>query len=239
MPGLIVNLNGLAVLRNSKESTYPDPAAGAVLAELGGACGISVHYHPTHPQITERDLRILKEMVHGELIMGMAPTSEMMGMALDIKPDGVTLMQANAANRQTPSTVDLILEQKELDDIVANIQGSGIPVSILVEPDPDQIKSAHRLNVDGVQIHTGAFGLTVDPVNRRRRLARILDASKLAAKLKLRVTAGCGLNYGTVPPLSTIQEIDACVIGHGIIARALFTGLESAVREMVIQLDRS
>lgn len=237
MPGLIVNLDTVAMLRNSRNITTPDPAAAAVLAELGGAEGISLYHQPGRPHATERDLRILREVVQGRFVLGMAPTAEMMGLALDIKPDEVTLMMENPADRSGPSTVDLILDRSELGEIIASIQESGIPVLILVEPDPDQVKNAHRLNANGIQLHTGAYVAAGDPEKRQQRFDRLVDAAKLAAKLKLQVTAGCGLTYGAAASLSRLTEIDACVVGHGVVARALFVGMEAAVREMVIQLD--
>lgn len=238
MPGLIVNLDAVALLRNAWRAQVPDPAATAVLAELAGAEGIAAHYRPDRPDISERDLRILREVVQSRFFLGMAPTSEMMGVALDVKPDGVTLMMENPADRHGPSAVDLILDRRELGEIIASIQGSGIPVLILVEPDPDQVKNAHRLNADGVQLHTGAYTSAPNETNRRRRLDRIIDAAKLAAKLKLRVTAGCGLTYRAALELSRISEIGDYVVGHSVIARALYIGMEAATREMVLQLDR-
>ncbi|MFZ7127332.1 MAG: pyridoxine 5'-phosphate synthase [Desulfobacterales bacterium] len=238
MPGLIVNLDRVAALRNHTGTSHPDPAAAAVLAELGGARGVSVHYRPDRPESSERDLRILREITQGRLVLGMSPTSEMMGLALDVKPDAVTLMMDPPPGQQSPSTVDLILDQREIGEIIASIQGSGIPVLILVEPDPDQVKNAHRLNADGVQLHTGAYITAVDETHRRRLRDRIVDAAKLAAKLRLGITAGCGLTYSAAAQLSRITEIEDCVVGHGIVSRALFIGVEAAVREMVIQLDQ-
>jgi pyridoxine 5-phosphate synthase len=179
----------------------------------------------------------LREIVKGRFILGMAPTSEMMGMALDVKPDEVILIPEHPEEATPSGGLDLILDRAEINDTIATIRDSGIPVFLLIDPDPDHIKIAHRLNVDGVQIHTAAYAGDALPSTRKRLLARLVDAAKIAVKLKLRVAAGSGLGYTTARAVGQLSEVETCIIGHSIMARALMVGIETAVREMIILLE--
>jgi pyridoxine 5-phosphate synthase len=237
MPDLVVNVNHVATLRQRPGDNHPDPAAAAVLAELAGAVGIAVRFTADRRYVNDRDIRVLREIVQGRYVVGMAPTSEMMGMALDVKPDEVVLIPERPDEATTEGGLDLVLDHADIKDTIATIRDSGIPVFLLVDPDPEHIKMAHRLNVDGVQIHTAAYAGNVLPATRERLLARLVDATKIAAKLKLRVAAGSGLRYATARAVGQLTEIETCIIGHSIIARALLVGMETAVREMIIQLE--
>jgi pyridoxine 5-phosphate synthase len=237
MPDLVVSVNHVAALRQGHNDKHPDPAAAAVLAELAGAVGIAVRFTGDRRYVNDRDIRVLREIVKGRFILGMAPTSEMMGMALDVKPDEVILIPEHPEEATPSGGLDLILDRAEINDTIATIRDSGIPVFLLIDPDPDHIKIAHRLNVDGVQIHTAAYAGDALPSTRKRLLARLVDAAKIAVKLKLRVAAGAGLGYTTARAVGQLSEVETCIIGHSIMARALMVGIESAVREMIILLE--
>lgn len=237
MPDLVVNVNQVATLRQRHNTNHPDPAAAAVLAELAGAVGIAVRFTGDRRYVNDRDIRVLREIVQGRFVLGMAPTSEMMGMALDVKPDEVILIPEHPAEATTDGGLDLLLDRSEINDTIATIRDSGIPVFLLTDPDPEHIKIAHRLNVDGVQIHTASYAGDALPSTRERLRARVVDATKIAAKLKLRVAAGAGLGYTTARAIGHISEVETCIIGHSIIARALLVGIETAVREMIILLE--
>jgi pyridoxine 5-phosphate synthase len=237
MPDLIVSVNHVAALRQGHNDKHPDPAAAAVLAELAGAVGIAVRFTGDRRYVNDRDIRVLREIVKGRFVLGMAPTSEMMGMALDVKPDEVVLIPEHPEEATPNGGLDLILDRSEINDTIATIRDSGIPVFLLIDPDPDHIKIAHRLNVDGVQIHTAAYAGDALPSTRRRLLARLVDAAKIAVKLKLRVAAGSGLGYTTARAVGQLSEVETCIIGHSIMARALMVGIETAVREMIILLE--
>ena len=237
MPDLVVNVNRVAAMRQRHNDNHPDPAAAAVLAELAGAVGIAVRFTGDRRYVNYRDIRVLREIVQGRFILGMAPTSEMMGMALDVKPDEVILIPEHPEEATTDGGLDLILDRSEINDTIATIRDSGIPVFLLTDPDPEHIKIAHRLNVDGVQIHTASYAGDALPSTRERLLARLVDATKIAAKLKLRVAAGSGLGYTTARAMGKLSEVETCVIGHSIVARALLVGMETAVREMIILLE--
>ena len=237
MPDLVVSVNHVAALRQGHNDKHPDPAAAAVLAELAGAVGIAVRFTGDRRYVNDRDIRVLREIVKGRFILGMAPTSEMMGMALDVKPDEVILIPEHPEEATPSGGLDLILDRAEINDTIATIRDSGIPVFLLIDPDPDHIKIAQRLNVDGVQIHTAAYAGDALPSTRKRLLARLVDAAKIAVKLKLRVAAGAGLGYTTARAVGQLSEVETCIIGHSIMARALMVGIETAVREMIILLE--
>jgi len=237
MPDLVVSVNHVAALRQGHNDKHPDPAAAAVLAELAGAVGIAVRFTGDRRYVNDRDIRVLREIVKGRFILGMAPTSEMMGMALDVKPDEVILIPEHPEEATPSGGLDLILDRADINDTIATIRDSGIPVFLLIDPDPDHIKIAHRLNVDGVQIHTAAYAGDALPSTRKRLLARLVDAAKIAVKLKLRVAAGSGLGYTTARAVGQLGEVETCIMGHSIMARALMVGIETAVREMIILLE--
>ena len=160
-----------------------------------------------------------------------------MGLALDIKPDLVTLMPEKPEEATSEGGLDLVLDRGEIGDTIATIRDGGIPVYLLVDPEPEQIKRAHRLNADGVQLHTAAYAGRASARTRDRLRDRLEDAAKVAAKLRLQVLAGGRLNYGNASAVGRIREIGACVIGHSIVSRALLTGMETAVRDMLILLE--
>jgi pyridoxine 5-phosphate synthase len=238
MPDLIVNVDHVAALRHLAPGRQPDPVSVAVLAEAAGAVGISARFTADRREISDRDIRVLRETVQGRFSLGLAPTSEMMGLVLDVKPDEVVLTPDRPEEASTEGGLDLILDRTEIADTITTIRESGIPVFLFVDPDPEHVKAAHRLDADGVQINTGVYAGHASPATRRRMLARIVDTAKVATRLKLRVLAGYGLDYQTSRPLGGLEEIEACVIGHSLMARALLNGIETAVREMIIALER-
>ncbi len=238
MSDLIVNVDHAAAFRNLTLGRQPDPASIAVLAELAGAVGISARFADDRRQISDRDIRVLRETVQGRFSLGVAPSPEMMGLVLDIKPDEVVLIPERPDEASADGGLDLILDRTEITDTITTIRDSGIPVFLFIDPEPEHVKAAHRLNADGVQINTGVYAGHASPTTRARMLARIVDAAKVAARLKLRVLAGQGLDYQTSRPLGALEEVEACVIGHSLMARALLTGIETAVREMIIALER-
>ena len=233
MPGLAVKIDHVAALRETAKTSFPDPVAAAVLAEIAGADGIVVHLREDRRDISDRDVRILRQTVQSKLILEMASTTEMVGMALDIKPDHVTLVPEKREEFSTGGGMDLIVHKEEIRETVDTLQNSGIPVGILIDPEPEQLKQAHRTHVGIVEIHTGAYCEAKTTRIRHRAFLSIVDAVKLAHKLKLNVKAGRGLCYKSIKAFSGLEEIDEFSIGHSIVARAVLTGMEKAVREMI------
>ena len=233
MAGLAVKINQVAVLREARKSTFPDPVAAALMAELAGADGIAVHLRNDRRDIRDRDVRILRQTIQSKLILEMAATTEMVGMALDIKPDHVTLVPGKREEFSAEGGLDLVVHKYEITETVDTLQNSGIPVSILIDPEPEQLKQAHRTNAGIVEIHTGAFCEAKTAQKRHQAFLRIVDAIKLAHKLNLRVKAGSSLCYKSIKTFSGLNEIDEFSIGHSVVSRAVLTGMEKAVKDMI------
>jgi len=157
MASLAVNVDHVATLRQARGAAYPDPVAAAVIAELAGAEGIVVHLREDRRHIQDRDVKILRKVVQSKLILEMAATPEMIGIAFDIQPDIVTLVPEKREELTTEGGMDLMVHQNAIAETVETLQNSGIPVSIFIDPDPDQIKLAYQINASMIEIHTGAF----------------------------------------------------------------------------------
>ena len=238
MAGLAVKLDQVAILRTTRKSQYPDPITAAGLAEVAGADGIIVHLRQDRRHIKDRDVRILRSIVQSKLILEMTSTSEMVGVALDIKPDLVTLVPEKREESTADGGLDLIVHRDDITETVATLQNSGIPVGLLVDPDPEQIKLAHKSNATMVEIHTGTYCDAKTAQTRHQAFLNIVDAVKLAYKLKLSVKAGRGLCYKTIKVFKGIAEVDEFSIGHSIVSRAILTGMQSAVGEMIRLIGR-
>ncbi len=237
MAGLAVNIDHIATIREARKVSYPDPVAAAVIAELAGADGIVCHLREDRRHVQDRDVSLLRKVVQTKLILEMASTSEMVGIALDIRPELVTLVPESREEVTTEGGLDLVVHSKSIAETVATLQNNHIPVSIFIDPEPEQIKLAHQINANMIEIHTGNYCDAVSASKRELAFSKIVDAVKLAKKLKLGVNAGHGLCYKTIKAFKSLTEIDEYSIGHSIISRASLVGMEKAVREM-IQLIR-
>ncbi|MBF0226539.1 MAG: pyridoxine 5'-phosphate synthase [Desulfobacterales bacterium] len=233
MAGLAVNVDHIATLREARKTSYPDPISAAILAELAGAHGIVVHLREDRRHIKERDVSILRKVVQTKLILEMASNPEMVEVALEIKPDVVTLVPEKREELTTEGGLDLIIHKNEIAESVETLQKNGIPVSLFIDPDLDQIKIAHQINASMIEIHTGKFCDASTIAEKSDSFARIVDSIKLANKLKLGVNAGHGICYKTIKAFKGLKEIDEFSIGHSIISRAVLVGMEKAVKEML------
>ena len=232
MAGLAVNVDHIATLRQLRGVSYPDPVAAAVLAELAGAEGIVVHLRRDRRHIQDRDVRILRKVVQTKLILEMATTTEMLGIALDIKPDLVTLVPERREEITTEGGLDLVVHKTAVTETVRTLQNSGIPVSIFIDPEPEQLKLAHQAKANLVEIHTGTFCDATTSKKKRQAFSKIVDAIKLSYKLKLGINVGHGICYNTIKAFKGLKEIDEFSIGHSIVSRASLVGMERAVKEM-------
>lgn len=233
MAQLAVNVDHIATLRQARGVDYPDPVAAAVLAELAGAEGIVVHLREDRRHIQDRDVRLIREIVQTKMILEMGATSEMVGIAMSIKPDLVTLVPEKREEVTTEGGLDLMVHKNAIAESVATLQDSGIPVSIFIDPDPEQIKLAHQINATMIEIHTGAFCDATSTRKRQEAFSQIVDTAKLAYRLKLGVNAGHGLCYHTIKAFKGLREIDEFSIGHSIVSRAALVGMDRAVKEML------
>lgn len=232
MAELAVNVDHVATLRQARGIDYPDPVAAAVVAETAGADAIVVHLREDRRHIQERDVRLLRQIVQSRLILEMAATSEMLGIALDIMPDTVTLVPEKREELTTEGGLDLITHQETIRETVSTLKNAGIKVCIFIDPDLDQIKIAHKIDADMIEIHTGAFCDAETESRARREFVRIVDAAKIGTKLKLGVNAGHGICYNTIKAFTGLHEIREYSIGHSIVSRAVLTGMDRAVRDM-------
>lgn len=233
MPRLSVNIDHIATLRQARRGVEPDPAAAAALAELAGADGIIVHLREDRRHIQDRDLRILRETVHVKLNLEMAATGEMQRIALDVRPDIVTLVPEKREELTTEGGLDVASRVSHLKEYINGIQNAGIAVSLFIDPDEKQISASKKTGAVWVEIHTGAYANSTGETARRDELKKIADAAALSSSLGFRVGAGHGLNYINVKQITRIPEIEELNIGHSIIARAALTGLDRAVRDMI------
>ncbi len=227
-----VNVDHVATLRQARKTLYPDPVAAAALCELAGADQITIHLREDRRHIQDRDLQILRRTVHTRLNLEMAATGDMVKTAYDVKPDMATLVPERREELTTEGGLDLLAQRDQVRKVVKTLRDAEIVASIFIDPDVEQVRAAHKIDAQRVELHTGRFCDARVQKERDLELARILDAVKAAAKLGLGVAAGHGLSYENVRPIAAIAEIDELNIGHSLIARAIFVGLDRAVRDM-------
>jgi pyridoxine 5-phosphate synthase len=237
-PRLGVNVDHVATLRQSRRTTYPDPVQAAMLAELGGADQITIHLREDRRHIQERDLAVMRKTVQTALNLEMAATQEMVKIAFEAKPDTCTLVPERREELTTEGGLDVAANRDAIRKVVKTLKDAEIVASLFIDPDVDQVRAAHRVEADVVEIHTGRYCDARLAQDRRRELARIVDAAKAAAKLGLRVAAGHGLHYRNVLPVAAIAEIEEFNIGHAIVGHAIMVGMERAVRDMKDLLAR-
>src|SRR5260221_4067128 len=232
MARLGVNIDHGAAGRQGRRVTEPDPVQAAVLAELGGADGITVHLRGDRRHIQDRDVEILRQVVKTRLNVEMAATQEMLRIALTIKPDQVTLVPERREEISTEGGLDVVLNSVQLRPTVKTLQDGGIEVSLFIDPDLEQVKESHKLDAHAIEINTAAYADARDSRAREAALRKVTDAAKLGRKLGLLVNAGHGLTYQNVGVIAAFPEISELNIGHSIVARAVLVGMERGVREM-------
>ena len=233
MAKLGVNIDHVATIRQARGGVEPDPVAAAAIAEFAGADGITVHLREDRRHIQDRDLTILRKTIKTRLNLEMAATDEMVAIAQQIKPDMCTIVPEKRLELTTEGGLDVRCNLEQIKSAVERLRSSGIPVSLFIDADSDQIKAADKVGADFIEIHTGLFAAATDWKSEEKELIRIENGVKLALKLGLGVNAGHGLNYSNIKRIATIRGIEEYNIGHSIISRAVMTGLEKAVRDMV------
>ena len=231
MASLGVNIDHIANVRQARRTVEPDPVSYALLAELGGADGITVHLREDRRHIQDRDVELLRQLVRSRLNLEMAATAEMEAIALRIQPDMVTLVPEHRQEVTTEGGLDVISQLAELRAMVTRLQAAGIGVSLFVDADAPQLEACAASGARWVELHTGSYA-EADWDSQPQELARLTEASFIARSLGLRVNAGHGLTYQNVEPVAAIEGMEELNIGHTIVARALAVGLEEAVRQM-------
>lgn len=237
MAKLGVNVDHIATIRQARGVTEPDPVAAAMLAELAGAHGITVHLREDRRHIQDRDVEILRKTVQTRLNLEMALTDEMVAFALRVLPDAVTLVPEGRHELTTEGGLDVNMLRSTLTQKIVLLKQAGIVVSLFVEPDLEQIKASHKVGADYIEIHTGTYCEMRTVADKREQLQRIELAISAARKLGLGVNAGHGLNYQNIAPVLALKGIEEFNIGHSIVSRASLVGMERAVREMLALLN--
>lgn len=232
MPTLGVNIDHVATIRQARRTVEPDPVAAAVLAELGGADGITVHLREDRRHIQDRDVRLLRQTVRTHLNLEMAATDEMVAIALDIRPDYVTLVPERREEVTTEGGLDVAAARDRLTAVVSALQGAGIPVSLFVDPDAAQLEASAATGAKFVELHTGTYAEAKGEAAQGRELAVLAEGCRRSLELGLRVNAGHGLTYWNTRAIAALPGMEELNIGHTIISRAVLVGLERAVREM-------
>lgn len=232
-----VNVDHIATVRQARLGVEPDPVMAATLALLGGADGITVHLREDRRHIQDRDVRILREVVPCELNLEMAATEEMVRIALEIRPDLVTLVPEKRIELTTEGGLDVMGQKEHLKETVKKISGAGIPVSLFINPSIADIDISKEIGADMVEIHTGLYA-NASGGGVKDELQRVTEAAKMAGNLGLSINAGHGLNYFNIRGITSIAGIRGLYIGHSIISRAVLVGMERAVKEMKETIGR-
>jgi pyridoxine 5-phosphate synthase len=233
MPRLNVNIDHVATLRQARRGTDPDPVLAAYLAEIAGADGIVVHLREDRRHIQIRDLHILRQTVKTKLNLEMAPTSEMVGIALDVKPDMVTLVPEKREEITTEGGLNVIDNHQVVSNVVRRLKEGGLFVSLFIDPDQEQIKASKNSSADMVELHTGLYAEAKNDRIRREEFKKVEYSVKIALDHDLRISAGHGLDYKNVRMIASVSDIEELNIGFSIIARSIIVGMEKAVREMI------
>ena len=230
-----VNIDHIATIRQARRAPEPDPVQAAAFAELGGADGITVHIRSDRRHINERDIELLAATVKTHLNVELAATEEMLGIARQHRIDNVTLVPETPEEITTEGGLDVAGDPERLADAVSTLREAGMTVAIFLDPDPRQIDAAASIGADQIEINTAVYADTSEtrkavPTEDERQ--KVADVARLAAEAGLRVAAGHGLTYRNVSGMVAIPEIVELNIGHNIVARAAFVGLERAGLEM-------
>jgi len=228
-----VNVDHVATLRQARGVTEPDPVTAAALAELAGADGITIHLREDARHIQERDVRLLRQTVKTRLNLEMAGTDAMVELAMELQPDSVTLVPERREELTTEGGLDVALHRHLIKKQTDLLRQAGVIVSLFVDPELEQLKAAHRVGADYIEIHTGRYCDARTPVGINAELEKISNAVRAARKLGLGVNAGHGLNYKNSQAVIALGGIEEFNIGHSIISRAVLVGIDQAVREMV------
>lgn len=226
-----VNIDHVATLRQQRGTEYPAPVVAAQVAEAAGADAITLHLREDRRHIQDRDVRLIREVIAIRMNLEMAVTVEMLGIAEQIKPADCCLVPERREELTTEGGLDVVGKMKDVQSACNRLGDAGIRVSLFIDPDEAQVKAAHGAGAPVIELHTGAYA---DCTGEQQtvELERIRIAVDRGKDLGLQVNAGHGLNYDNVQPVAAIPAIRELNIGHAIVARAVFDGLDAAVREM-------
>jgi pyridoxine 5-phosphate synthase len=227
------NIDHVATLREAREAQEPDPVAAAIFAELAGADQITCHMRGDRRHIQERDLRILRKVIRTRLNLEMAIAEDMTTFALELKPNAVCLVPERPEEVTTEGGLDLTRTAREIKNLAPRLKEGGIRVTAFIEPDEEQIEAAKSLEIHAIEINTAKYTEAKSEGEMKRELDRVAAGAAVASSLGLEVHAGHGLNYKNVVDIAKIPEVEELNIGHSIVSRAVFVGIDKAIREML------
>lgn len=227
-----VNIDHIATIRQARRTFEPDPVTAASLAILGGADIITVHLREDRRHIQDRDVRLLRETVFTKLNLEMSIAREIVDIAIETKPEQVTLVPEKRQEVTTEGGLDVVSQKKVLVDVVKRFRDAGILVSLFIDPEEDQISAARDVGAQYVELHTGNYANAREDVSKGKTIEKLQSGMKTAQKLGLRVNAGHGLTYQNVGLLVESLDVEELHIGHSIVSRAVFVGIQEAVSEM-------
>lgn len=227
-----VNIDHIATIRQARMANEPDPVYAAVLAELAGADGITIHLRQDRRHIQERDLELLRTIVKTRLNLEMGVSMEMVKIALKYKPEMCTLVPETAEEITTTGGLDVIVFAEKVEEVAGNLQAAGLEVSVFLDPDVNQIRACHKIGVRAVEINTGKYAENWNTGKASGELEKISKAVAYAKKLDFKILAGHGLTFHNVSKIVEISGIEELNIGHSLVANATFLGLGDAVRRM-------
>ncbi|MGC1403381.1 MAG: pyridoxine 5'-phosphate synthase [Thermodesulfobacteriota bacterium] len=230
---LAVNVDHVATVRQARKIDEPDPVMAAGMSELAGAEGIIVHLREDRRHIQDRDLFLLKETVRTKLNLEMAAAEEIIRIALKVRPPMVTLVPEKRQELTTEGGLDVQGQQKNLKETIRRLHKGKMAVSLFVDADSKQIRASKEVGADIIELHTGHYADAKTEKEAGRLFDRIVEVAQMAAQMGLKVSAGHGLNYTNIKRFQGLHEIEEYSIGHSIIARAIYVGLDRAVRDMV------
>jgi pyridoxine 5-phosphate synthase len=229
---LAINIDHIATIRNARGGMIPDLVDAAAVCERAGAVGIVCHLREDRRHIRDIDVERLRASVRSKLDLEMAATDEIVGIACRIKPELVTLVPERRLELTTEGGLDVVSQRANLETVVRQFHDHGIQVSLFVDPVTTQIETSKKIGADMIEIHTGEYADALSERERSIQFTRVQEAARFGKSLGLGVNAGHGLDYGNTAAISRIVEIDEVSIGYAVIVRALYVGLEQAVREM-------
>jgi pyridoxine 5-phosphate synthase len=232
MTRLGVNIDHVATVRQARRAKEPDPVTAAALALLGGADGITIHLREDRRHIQDRDLRVLRETVPVGLNLEMACSQEIVRIAIDAKPDQVTLVPEKRQELTTEGGLDVVGGYATVERTVHALHQADLAVALFIDADPRQVDAARKLNVRAVEFHTGSYADAVTPAGAAKHLDQLARAAAHAVEAGLHVHMGHGLNYLNVKPIVRIPGVEELNIGHSIVSRAVLVGMVQAVRDM-------
>jgi len=230
---LAINIDHVATIREARGEMEPDPVIAAGICELAGAEGIVSHLREDRRHINDRDVRLLREVVKTKFNLEMASTDEMIGIALEVLPDMVTLVPENRKELTTEGGLDIGKMKPRLEEVIDKLKSKEILVSVFIDPEPENVDLALEVGADIIEIHTGIYANMVSEESKLKELSKIGVIARMATEMGIVATAGHGLNYNNIMPFINIPEIKEVSIGHSIMSRAIFSGLDKAVRDMI------